>query len=718
MAKSSIKGITIQLDGETKGLDKALSGVNKRSRDLQGELRDVERLLKFNPGNVVALEQKQKLLTDQVENTTNKLEQLKSAQAEVKRQYTSGEIDDGQYRAFRREIEFTEGSLRDLKKSVETIDDGKGITNLKNDLGKVKIKADEAKDAIKNIGSGLGTAGGLGAAAAGGLVTGMQEYNQDLARLKTNASTAGRDLGLVEDAFMKITEVTGETDSAVETVSNLLASGFNDNQLAQVIDQVNGAAIKFSDTLKTEGIADGIQETFATGAAIGPFAELLERSGIDLDDFNAKLADAKEQGDGANFILQTLAEQGFGEISNKYKEMNPEVQKNAEANAALQKTLADLAIVLTPLIASVTEILTKVIEWATKNPELTATIAAIVLGIGSLVGIFMVLAPIFTTLTALSAALGIGMLPLIGIIAGIVVAIGLLVAAGIYLYKNWDEVKAKAIEIWNSLGEWFSNFFSTLLDLFNSALDWIDEKTNGKFSAVTDAIRKYMDMALKNIQDVWTWIQNTFQNAIDFIVALVTGDFEGMKNAIQNQMENTEELIKNIWSNVEEFFSGIDLKEVGKQILQGLIDGIESLAGSLWSKAQEIAEGVRDEFIGLFDIHSPSRLMKWMGEMVGEGFVIGIDSMVDDIQRASNNMAEVAVPSTPKISSNNKDNSFTNKKSGGLNEIQSEPNYTLIIEPAPIIIGGKEVAKVTFKHTAKLQKENEIRIERSEGRWT
>lgn len=582
-----------------------------------------------------------------------------------------------------------------MKNSLATIDDGKAITNLKNDLGKVKVKADEAKDAIKNIGSGLGTAGGIGAAATGGLVTGMQEYNTDLARLKTNASTAGRDLGLVEDAFMRITEVTGETDSAVETVSNLLASGFNDNQLAAVIDQVNGAAIKFSDTLKTEGIADGIQETFATGEAIGPFAELLERSGVDLDDFNKKLGEAKEQGDGANFILETLANQGFGQITEKYKEMNPEVQKNAETNAELQKTLGDLAIVLTPLVASVTDILTKVIEWATKNPELTATIAAIVIGIGALFGIITVLMPVFTALSIAAGALGIGMLPLVGIIAGIVVAIGLLVAAGIYLYKNWDEVKAKAIEIWNSLGDWFSNFFSTLLDLFNSALDWIDEKTNGKFSAVTDAIRSYMDMALKNIQDVWTWIKNTFQNAVDFITALIDGDFEGMKNAIQNQMENTWELIENIWGNVMEFFEGINLKQVGKQIIEGLISGVKSMARSVVKSVQGVVGDAIEAAKNLLDINSPSRVFMEIGEFTGEGFQIGIDSMLNDIQKASERMSEASIPELPKYSStlNNTQYDREDRRSNNRNGQQ-----VVNIQPTPVNIDGFQLAEILFDY--------------------
>ena len=104
----SIKGITIKLDGETTGLQKALSDVDKRSRDVQRELRQVERLLKFNPGNTELVAQKQKLLSEQVEVTRDRLNQLKAAQDEVTAAIERGETSEEQYRAFQRELVETE----------------------------------------------------------------------------------------------------------------------------------------------------------------------------------------------------------------------------------------------------------------------------------------------------------------------------------------------------------------------------------------------------------------------------------------------------------------------------------------------------------------------------------------------------------------------------------------------------------------------------------
>lgn len=113
-----IKGITIEIGGNTQPLQNALKDVNKQSDALAKELKDVERLLKFDPGNVEALSQKQKLLTQQIENTTQKLDKLKAAEQQVQAQFQNGKISEEQYRAFRREIEFTEGSLNGLKNKL------------------------------------------------------------------------------------------------------------------------------------------------------------------------------------------------------------------------------------------------------------------------------------------------------------------------------------------------------------------------------------------------------------------------------------------------------------------------------------------------------------------------------------------------------------------------------------------------------------------------
>ena len=118
MAKS-LKGITIDIGGNTEPLEKSLSSVNKTSRSLQVELRQVEKLLKLDPTNIELLVQKQNLLADSISSTSEKLDALKAAEAQVQVQFERGEIAEEQYREFQREIIKTENELKNIKSALQ-----------------------------------------------------------------------------------------------------------------------------------------------------------------------------------------------------------------------------------------------------------------------------------------------------------------------------------------------------------------------------------------------------------------------------------------------------------------------------------------------------------------------------------------------------------------------------------------------------------------------
>ena len=543
MAKSRIKGITIELDGETKGLDKALQGVNKTTRDLQGELRDVEKLLKFSPDNVQLLEQKQKLLNAQVNNTTNKLNTLRKAQEQVEKQFKSGEIGEAQYRAFQREIAETESKLQTFKRQAATVDDAidsrQAVKKVDNIGDAFKRAAKKARDFASDAKDAAAIGGGAISAGAAGIVGGNQDYNEIVARLKTNADVQGQDYALIEQAFKKVVGITGEVDSAGETISNLLASGVKDTELLDYVEQVNGAYIRFSDTLKTEGIADGIQETLATGEAVGPFAELLERSGVDLDKFNSTLGTMIEMGMGTDYILKTLANEGFSGVTEKYKELNPEVTKNAEANANFQKALADLGIALTPLIEKVTIFVTKMAEWAGKNPEVTQAVVVIGGAIAGLIGVFTLLAPVVSAVISLWPILAAGFAALTGPVGIAIAIIAALIAVGVALWKNWDTIWAKTKEIWG-------------------------------------AVRDFLTVTIVGI------------------VAKMKEKFDELKNAAQQKMENMRDKIRSVMDRIKGVFESINLYESGKAIIQSAIDGIMAMKDKNWAKGDEVVGGVRD----------------------------------------------------------------------------------------------------------------------------
>jgi hypothetical protein len=117
---SRIQGITVEIGGDTTKLSKALQGVNGEIKNTQTQLKDVQRLLKLDPSNTELLSQKQRLLKDAIGETKEKLETLKTAQEQAKKQLEEGTLGQDKYDALQREIIETEEELRRLQQEAAT----------------------------------------------------------------------------------------------------------------------------------------------------------------------------------------------------------------------------------------------------------------------------------------------------------------------------------------------------------------------------------------------------------------------------------------------------------------------------------------------------------------------------------------------------------------------------------------------------------------------
>ena len=135
----NIKGIKIEIDGDTQPLQKALKNVNKVATDASQELRQIDKALKFDTGNVTLLTQKQEVLQKQVSTTKEKLETLRQAQSQVEQQFKNGDIGADQYRAFQREVEVTQNVLKGYEGKLANVnqalaENGSATQNNKNQL--------------------------------------------------------------------------------------------------------------------------------------------------------------------------------------------------------------------------------------------------------------------------------------------------------------------------------------------------------------------------------------------------------------------------------------------------------------------------------------------------------------------------------------------------------------------------------------------------------
>lgn len=680
---NNIKGIFIEIGASTDKLTNALKDVNKQSIGLTKELKEVEKALKFDPGNVRLVAQQQELLSEQIEVTTKKLNTLKGVQDQVEKQFKNGDISAEQYRAFNREVEKVEGSLQGLKNKLDQ------VTKANTDVNKLKKSFEgvgtAAKDAGREIGNAVGTIGAATAAGAAALINSTQDYNTILAKVRTNAAMIGEDAKIVEEAFRRITTITGEEDSAGEMIANILASGYKGEDILKMADQINGAAIKHFDTLKGEGIADGIQETLATGSAIGQWSELLARSGIDVDKWNEGLAESKKNGTELDYVMQTMANLGFDKVLDQYKEMNPELIANAEASADLKKALGDLAIALTPLITAVTKVVTSFANWAANNPTLAKTFVIISAAIGGISAVIFALSPIISALIPLFVKIGAAVANAGGVMAvlktvfvaitgpiGIVVAAVLaLIAIFVALYKNNEDFRNKVQSIWKQVQTAFKTALDFIMNLvktvmtavstfFGGQLDKIKEFWSKNGTQITNIAKGFMNLILSIIQNVmnvikgvfqavwpiisgviqynWNLIKTIIKTAIDLVLGIIQtflrifqGDWKGAFNTIKDTASN-------IMKNIKDTFKNIDLFQIGKDIINGLIKGIGSMIKGVGGIVKEIGNKVKDTFTGMFQIKSPSRVFKGYGININEGLAIGLNDSTNLIQKAMDNV--------------------------------------------------------------------------------
>lgn len=625
LKKSSEEFGSVAKQIKLQGLETAKADFNKLTQSIEktkSELKDIDSLLRLDPGNVDLLRQKEELLNKSLEDQEQKLNSLKNAQ----NQLGKTEIGNKQYQKLTREISSAENEVKSLKTQIKSF----------GSIGKQQAKAvgksfEEAGDKIKNAGSKLKTATAGIAAGAIGVVEGTKELNRDLSRLEINAETAGVSVNFLEDQLAGAVAVTGETDSSVEALSNLLAAGFDATNFQEALEGLEGAALKFSDTLKLEGLADGLQETLATGAAVGPFAELLERSGISLDEFNKGLVAAKENGEETNYALQTLADLGLADVYNKWAENNEALSSYEENLFNLQSALVDLANVIMPLLTPIIETITEVIKKFTELPEGVQT------GIASFVGIIAVLAPVLSVIG--------GIVRVIGLIAGAFSATAAEVAVvAAAIAGAVIGVSTLLYAMIAGVTEWFKGF----KEKCKNAFDFSDIAGNVKFyaSEMRQSWNNFLQFFINlggNIKNAaasaWSGVKNiatSVATAIKAVWSSVTGFFSNLWSTIKSLATSAANGIKNVWHSVVAFIRTIPGKivavfsslpsrmaAVGRNIVQGIIRGVTGAAGALFSSLRNLANRALEAAKSALGIHSPSRVMQ---EVVGKNIVLGISS--------------------------------------------------------------------------------------------
>lgn len=707
MAKSSIKGITIKIGGDTTGLDKALKETNKKSRELESELKAVDKALKLDPNNVTLVKQKQDLLKDSIKETKSKLDVLKEAQSQVTAQYKKGEIDAGQYRAFQRELETTKSklsSLKDEKKNVNAIGTAfkeakdkvepviKKVEKVGSVIGGATSKAvkftatlgkidtamiGKAADGFKKYTQTIGVGLAAVTTALAANVEASREWNSDMTKLKTNAETSGNNFDFMKSKMQDLVAITGESDSSIEALSNLMAVGFSDEQMTPAINALSGAVEKFPDTLKIESLSDSLQETLATGAATGQFSELIGRMGDSVDDFNAGLQSCTSEAERQQYALDWLANSGLSEINDEYQSANKSTLDYERASFELQDALASLGTAFTPVMAGAkgmaADFLTKSLPAVQKLSGgftqlfdgvsslldaydsggldgLTEQIPVVISGLFSsasetlaenaptlITAATTVLTSIIQSLAQSAPSLINSILPSLlngffGLINALVSTIPTLVPelvqGAITLFLGLiDGLNDVIKQLMPMLPSLIKQITDTLIENLPAIIEGGFQLLTGLITGLTKCTPDLIDAIIALIPVITDSLTENLPALVKAGMELIVALAKGLPDAIPDIINALPKII----SAIIDGFKDVDWLDLGANILKGILNGLVSAVSGIWSVVEDVGSAIIDGFCDFFDIHSPSRVMaKKVGQYLPSGIAVGMEDTADE----------------------------------------------------------------------------------------
>lgn len=459
MASGRIKGITIEIDGNTTKLSKSLADVDKSLKDTQTQLKDVNKLLKLDPTNVELLKQKHELLGKAVTDTKKRQEELRTA---LKQLEGAGNTEENrrQQDALQRELVETTQSLKDLEDQY------------KKSSPSLEAFAAGAKD-VQEKTKAVSAAAGVAAAGMLGMAAKAASSADDLLTLSNVTGLSVEELQKMQYASDRIDVSMDTMTGSITKLTKGMASGskvFDDLGIS-ITDQdgkMRNATDVWYDAIAALGEIEN--ETERDQVSMELFGKsAMEMAGI-VDDGGAALKALGEEAEATGTILSTDAVEdavAFNDQMDKLK---------ATAEQAFFSAGAALADTLVPALEGLVNIISDVLSWF---GQLDGGTQAFILTVLGLVAAISPIAGLIATITSMAAALNVAMLPMISTIGAIVVAIGAAVAIGVTLYKNWDTIKEKAKALWDSIKTTFENIKNT-----------IGEKIDAAKQKVHDAIEK------------------------------------------------------------------------------------------------------------------------------------------------------------------------------------------------------------------------------------
>ena len=488
----NIKGITIEFRGDTTQLSKAINQMRGEAKGLDKELGYIKTALKFDPKNVDLLKQKMAVLKESTSKSKKDIEDLKKALNEMK----ANKVDQtsAEYRELEREIAIAEAKQKSFNKEIRKLEASTSTLGQASqkmaDFGNATTKAGESLRGLSMV------AGAVDVALAGITIKAGQTAD--------DLNTMSKVTGISTDELQKYKYSADLLDVSVETIAksqtkmkkSMLSAQQGSKNMAEAfatlgvsIEDSNGH-LRSQDEVFTESIK-----------ALGQMSNETERDALAMQIFGKSASELnpliEDNGETFERVAQIFANNGLEIVDQETIDKANQFQDaldtlKATGMATLSTIGMQLAGYLAPAMEKIAEVLGKVMGWLSQLDPQVLTI------IGIIAGVIAVLSPLLivvgkiafaiSSIMTLMSTLGPILAGLSGPIGIVIAIIGALITVGVLLYKNWDTIKAKALEVKDWVVEKFTALRDGIFSIFNSIKNTVVTVWNAVKKAITDPI--------------------------------------------------------------------------------------------------------------------------------------------------------------------------------------------------------------------------------------
>jgi len=647
---TTLKGITVEIGGDTTKLGDAILKARKSAKDLSGELRGVESLLKLDPTNTVLLAQKQDILAESIAGAKDKLKMLIAAQESMSKQLADGKISPEQYRDFEREIESTRQQLTRLEAAASGTDDAvANVGDAAEEAGEKAQKASGGWTVLKGVMADLASSAIKAAVStvvdgAKKMVSAGLEYNQAMEGYVTNFTTMlGGSAEAANGMVGSLQKLASATPLAMSDLAGgaqtLLAFGVASDDVSGTLQRLGDISLGNAD--KMQSLARAYGKATAQGKLTGETVQMMIDAG-----WNPLIDICDQTGESMEDVQKRMAAGSISaeELTQAVNHATDAGGKFAGGMEAASKTVAGLTSTLQDNINAMLGELMQPVSDAMLSTLLPTAIDAVdqlttAFEDEGIDGFSRVAGSLIASLSAQLVSYAPQAIPAALAFIGALVT-GLLLALPDLTGTAIELVGALLLGIADQLPGIITAAMSALLGivgkitspesitlLIQAAMQLMLALARGLIAAIPQLIDAVPGIITNLVESFYAMLPEIIGVGIEIVIALASGLVSNAGHIVAAVPRLVETIVRGFLAAVKSYWN------IGKSIVDGIRQGIVEQWQRLKSDVSNLFTGLVSWIKNLLGIHSPSRVFADIGQNMAAGIGDGWASTIGDINR-------------------------------------------------------------------------------------